>query len=234
MKFFHAAGSPLRSAGGRAEISLSRCCLETTTTQLNAYTGRVLRYAISGGDVELSGTGPHTDRLVRRSAELARDGVDFLLIREKQLLGAELMELATRIVDAVRGSGMRVIVAGPIQIVLAAGADGVHVGANATAWESIRAMFPLAWVSVSCHSLSEVTATRQARADAILFAPVFGKTIGGDEVVDGVGLEALREACAAAGDLPVFALGGVTGANADECVRAGAAGVAGIRMFFGA
>jgi thiamine-phosphate pyrophosphorylase len=48
-----------------------------------------------------------------------------------------------------------------------------------------------------------------------------------------VGLEKLREACAVAGEMPVFALGGVDEGSAGECVDAGASGVAGIRMFFG-
>ena len=68
--------------------------------------------------------------------------------------------------------------------------------------------------------------------DAALFSPVFGKTLNGLEVVSGVGLDRLREACAVAGHLPVFALGGVTVANASSCIAAGARGIAGIRMFF--
>ena len=45
------------------------------------------------------------------------------------------------------------------------------------------------------------------------------------------GLEALRRACAAAEGIPVLALGGVTSINARDCLTAGAAGVAGIRLF---
>jgi len=91
------------------------------------------------------------------------------------------------------------------------------------------------WVSVSCHSLADVESARAAGADVCLFGPVFGKSVDGVEVVPGAGLEALRQACAAAGkDLPVFALGGVTEANSAACVDAGASGVAGIRMFFAA
>jgi thiamine-phosphate pyrophosphorylase len=67
----------------------------------------------------------------------------------------------------------------------------------------------------------------------VLFGPVFGKTLDGVEVVAGVGLEGLREACGVAGEMPVLALGDVTAGNAVSCVDAGASGVAGIRMFFG-
>ena len=69
----------------------------------------------------------------------------------------------------------------------------------------------------------------------LLFAPVFGKWVDGIEVVPGLGpelgLELLRLACLAAEDTPVLALGGVTAANAAECLKVGAAGIAGIRTF---
>ena len=68
----------------------------------------------------------------------------------------------------------------------------------------------------------------------MVFAPVFEK--GGQR---GVGLEALRAACRASPEaspavtLPVLALGGVTLDNAQACLEAGAAGIAGIRLFQG-
>ena len=64
----------------------------------------------------------------------------------------------------------------------------------------------------------------------MLFSPVFEKLSGASLAQ---GLEGLRQACAAAQGIPVFALGGVTAANAQDCVAAGAAGIAGIRLFAG-
>jgi len=72
---------------------------------------------------------------------------------------------------------------------------------------------------------------REDGVDAILFAPVFGKSVGGEVVASGQGLDRLRAACQIAGPMPVFALGGVTLDNAEACLDAGAAGVAGIRLF---
>jgi len=190
----------------------------------------VLRYAISEG---LLGRGGESEAFISRCAELGRGGVEFLLLREKALGAEELTALARRVVETVRGSGMRVIVPGSVEAALAAGADGVHLGGNAGSVGRIRAVFPEAWVSVSCHAVEEVRRAREDGASAVLFAPVFGKTVGGVEVVGGVGLQWLREACEAAEEMPVFALGGVNEGNAGECVRAGASGVAGIRMFFG-
>jgi thiamine-phosphate pyrophosphorylase len=86
-------------------------------------------------------------------------------------------------------------------------------------------------VSVSCHRLEEVWRATELGVDAILFGPVFGKSVDGHEVMAGVGLEVLADACRKAGGTKVFALGGVTWERAAECVAKGAAGVAGIRLF---
>jgi thiamine monophosphate synthase len=79
-----------------------------------------------------------------------------------------------------------------------------------------------------------------------LFSPIFGKRFRDKEGTDGtastmperdgipgVGVDALRDACRSAGAMPVFALGGIDPLNAQECITAGAAGVAAIRMFHG-
>jgi thiamine-phosphate pyrophosphorylase len=180
-----------------------------------------------------SGNRPSDDRLAWRCGELATDGVDWLLVREKHLADGELIALARRIVATVAGSRTRVLVAAKPAAALASGADGVHVGSDLTRVSEARRVFPEAYVSYSCHSIADVLAARQAGVDLILFAPVFGKTVDGVEVVPGMGITALHEACVTVGNsLPVFALGGVTAENAVECVGAGASGVAAIRWFF--
>ena len=86
-------------------------------------------------------------------------------------------------------------------------------------------------ISKACHTLVDVRAARKAGVDMILFSPVFGKWADGVEVAAGVGVPGLATACEGAEGIPVLALGGVTAVNAVECLRAGAAGVAGIRIF---
>ncbi len=197
----------------------------------------VPRYAITDGTVQLSaGEGdPQADELVSHCAGLARKGVMFLLVREKHLPAATQVALARRIVEAVAPAPLtQVLVHGRADIALAAGAHGVHL--SSTAGEltpaQVRAVLPGATVSVSCHTLEEVRRARDEQASLALFAPVFGKTIDGLEVTPATGLDALEAACQTAHPMPVFALGGVTPANAPRCLAAGAAGVAGIRMFF--
>ena len=68
-------------------------------------------------------------------------------------------------------------------------------------------------------------------ADMALLSPVFA-TESHPEARP-LGLEVLAAACQTAGKMPVYALGGVNLTNAASCIEAGAAGVAGIRMFLG-
>jgi thiamine-phosphate pyrophosphorylase len=185
------------------------------------------------------------DALAARARGWVRGEVDYIQIREKDLAAGELLALSRKIVAAVRetGSGTRVLVNGPAEIALEAGADGVHLTSSAPAEAAgeARSVYRRAGrepiVSRACHSVEEIRAAGDM--SLIVFAPVFekvdtpaGEAAAGQRLV-GQGLDALGEACRTAGPVPVVALGGVTAANAAECVRAGAAGVAGIRLFLG-
>jgi thiamine-phosphate pyrophosphorylase len=136
------------------------------------------------------------------------------------------------------GGKTKLLVNGRADVAVAAGADGVHLTSRPgelTA-EQVRRVFAAAGrgepvVSASCHTLDEVRGAVAGGVGLVLFGPVFEKRVGGEVVVRGVGMEALRKACEVAGGMPVLALGGVTAENAVACVEAGAAGVAGIRLF---
>jgi thiamine-phosphate pyrophosphorylase len=116
-------------------------------------------------------------------------------------------------------------------------AHGVHLPSNSSVLPAeVRRRYavhslPRPIVTVSCHSLAEIQIAQRNHADAILFSPVFGKTVEGQKVTPPAGLEALKAACEAAAPIPVYALGGVTEENAPLCIKAGAAGIAGIRLF---
>ena len=167
---------------------------------------------------------------MEQAARLATVGVEYLQLREKDLREAERVQLAREMLAAIRAAG------GPTQLLLSgtpslaqwAGADGVHLPSSQLS-QGANTHHGLI-VSASCHTLDDVRRASEF-ADAILFAPVFEKRMDGEVVSAGVGLEALRAACVAAGAVPVFALGGVTMENAQDCLEAGAAGLAGIRLF---
>jgi thiamine-phosphate pyrophosphorylase len=166
--------------------------------------------------------------------------VDTVQLREKQLAAGEMVRVARLMREAFAEAGgtTKLLVNGRADVAVAAGADGVHLTAaegELTA-EQVRRVFAAAGskapvVSVSCHTLDDVRRAVMGGVDLILFGPVFEKRVGGEVVMAGVGIETLQEACGAAEGVPVLALGGVTDRNVEECLAAGAAGVAGIRMF---
>lgn len=189
------------------------------------------------------------DALVSLVAGWAAGGVDVIQIREKHLTSGALEKITRRVVAAVRAAQANtvVLVNGRADVALAADADGVHLpGQGAMTPCELRRLYrecgrtpPI--LSVACHGIADIEKARVDGATMVLYAPVFEKQIGekqiggnpvdGGKVLPGVGLDALRQACLAAGSMPVFALGGVTAQNAAACVEAGAAGVAAIRLF---
>lgn len=185
-------------------------------------------------------------RLLEQAAVWAANGVAFIQMREKDLPARDQVELARSMLHAIRSvkdPATRLLVNSRTDVALAAGADGVHLpaGRDVLTPDEVRSIFIAAGrttapiLSISCHTLQEVEAAIKFKPDCILFAPVFEKRVApesGDlpRTMPGTGLDLLHQACQTAGPVPVFALGGVTAENAQDCLRAGAAGIAAIRL----
>jgi thiamine-phosphate pyrophosphorylase len=179
--------------------------------------------------------------LIGSARRWAADGVDYVQLREKKMNSGELAALARTILNeiaSVPGAPTRLLLNGRADVAVAAGAAGVHLTSHPEELtpEQVRLVFAAAGqpepiISVSCHSLDDVKRARAAGADLILFGPVFEKRIANQHITDGSGLRALASACRAAEGTPILALGGVTLENAPECLAAGAAGIAAIRLF---
>jgi len=175
------------------------------------------------------------ERLLNMIAAAASSGVDFVQLREKDMHSRELELLAREAVQRIRAfSGRtRLLINSRTDIALAAGADGVHLRSNDISPEEARKIWRAAHgpgkpvIAVSCHHDADVAAAEAGHADFVVFGPVFKKK--GPLEMRLTGLDALRSACLH--KVPVLALGGVTEHNAQLCIEAGAAGVAGIRLF---
>jgi thiamine-phosphate pyrophosphorylase len=190
-------------------------------------------------------------RLLDKIGEACRAGIDYIQLREKDLPAPEIEMLAREAVRVVREESRSISVKRPpvtllinsrTDVALAVNAGGVHLTGDDVCPEDLRKIWRLAAgsdgedgrgssqsmrISVSCHSLQEVMEAASAEADLALLAPVFEKKDA--RGMRPQGLDALREAARA--KIPVLALGGVTLQNAESALRAGAAGVAGIRLF---
>jgi thiamine-phosphate pyrophosphorylase len=159
------------------------------------------------------------------AARAARDGVDLIQIRAKELSGRALAELVR---SAVALGSNNVLVNTRTDVALACGAGGVHLPAGSMAPSTIRRITPSGFrIGVSCHTIEELKAAERAGADFAVFGPIFQSIT---KVVTPVGIDELRRATSSV-QMPVYALGGVTKENASLCIQAGAAGVAGISLF---
>ena len=200
----------------------------------------MLRYAITDR-TRLAGDEPQRQaELLRQAARWAAARVDFVQLREKELESGALADLARRILAILRSGkpAPKLLINSRADVAVAVGADGVHLTAQPGELTSAQvrqlyaaARLPEPVVSISCHSLDEVASARHSGANLILFGPVFEKSMGDQRIAEGIGLNLLRVVSAAAAPTPVLALGGVTEANADACLAAGAAGIAAIRLF---
>lgn len=163
-------------------------------------------------------------------ARLAAAGVRAVQVREKDLEDRAVWELA-RQARAALPSPATVLVNGRLDLALAAGADGAHLPSDGVPVAALRRRFGLGvLLGVSTHSVAEVERAWQDGADYVTFGPVwptpskegYGPPRGGEEL-----------ARAARVGIPVYALGGVMLSRFGEAAAAGAAGVAGIRLFQG-
>jgi thiamine-phosphate pyrophosphorylase len=193
----------------------------------------MIHYAITEGARFGGNFAARRDGLLKDAVRWADSHVEYVQLREKDLGAADLVVIAAAMMEVFRerGGATKLLVNGSVDVALAVDADGVHLTAakDAVRVAEARKFFARdVVVSVSCHSVENVR--RASDADLILFGPVFEKRVDGRVVVDGVGIEALREACGVS-DAKVLALGGVNGENVKDCMKVGAAGFAGIRSF---
>jgi thiamine-phosphate pyrophosphorylase len=156
--------------------------------------------------------------------------IDLIQLREKNLRTKVLFELTSRASDIVRGSRTRLLVNDRADVALAAGAAGVHLTSRSINTSVMRQTFGAEFlIGVSTHSPEEVKAARDDGADFVVFGPVFetaSKLVYGQPI----GLESLRQVAAKSASFPILAIGGVSLDNVADCFRAGASGIAAIRM----
>ncbi len=162
-----------------------------------------------------------------------RDGVDLIQIREKDLAVRELATLVERALQLPNPHGTRIVVNTRTDVAMAYGAGGVHLPGGSIAPHRIRKIAPQDFViGVSCHNEEDLLRAEEEGADFAVIGPVFPSLSkpAREDTPRPLGIDRLTRLTGAV-RIPVLALGGVTLRNAPLCMRAGAAGIAGITVF---
>jgi thiamine-phosphate pyrophosphorylase len=194
---------------------------------------RPITYLITGGETS-SATTPSSEEFRRllalvRAAAQAR--VTLVQLREKELTGRVLFELASAAAQVVRGSATRLLVNDRADVARAAGCDGVHLTTRSLEASDVRRAFGEEFViGVSAHTPHEARAGAAGGADFAVFGPVFD-TPSKRAYGSPTGLEPLTKVARSLSPFPLVALGGVGEEEIEDVLRAGAAGVAAIRLF---
>ena len=172
------------------------------------------------------------DRLVGLVGAAGRAGIDLVQIRERDLEARALGALVRRCVQAVDGTGTKVVVNDRADVAIAAGADGVHLRSDSMAAPAMRTLLgDDARIGRSVHSAAELAAIQGSGAiDYYIFGTVY-QSPSKPAAHPTATLQELSAACRAGAGTPVLAIGGLTIERAAEVARAGAAGVAGIGLF---
>ena len=128
----------------------------------------------------------------------------------------------------VRAVDLPVVVSSRCDIALACGAAGVNLPERDIAVADARRLLGERLVGRSVHSLDAAVAAADDGADYLIFGPIWASPTHPHR--RGLGVEALGKVARTV-RVPVLGIGGVDSDSARECLAAGAAGYAGIRMF---
>jgi thiamine-phosphate pyrophosphorylase len=152
-------------------------------------------------------------------------GATVVQLRVKHLPTAGLVERGEGFRELCSEAGVTFVVNDDFEAALRLGADGVHLGRTDPGAD--RAIEEGLLLGLSASSLDEAVAAEDRGAAYLGAGPVWG-TPSKTDADPPIGLDGLSEICRAV-SIPVVAIGGVNATNAEDCVRAGAAGVAVIR-----
>jgi thiamine-phosphate pyrophosphorylase len=172
----------------------------------------------------------------RSHAEIARlacaGGADVIQLRDKCCSIRNLCRAGREIREITRASGTLFIVNDRLDVALACGADGVHLGQGDLRVDVARQLAPRPFIiGVSAGTVAEAVEAEEAGADYVALSPVFATT-SKDNAGPGQGLFVLREMKEAV-SIPVIPIGGIDRDNVSSVIRAGADGVAVISAVVG-
>ena len=170
-------------------------------------------------------------RTLRSQVEEALDGgATFLQLREKNLDDAHFLEEARELQALCRERGVPFIVNDNVDVALAMGADGIHVGQHDMEAGDVRRLLgPDRILGVSAQTVEQALLAQERGADYLGVGAVF--PTGSKDDADDVSFEELRAICEAV-TIPVVAIGGISLSNVKKLAGSGICGIAVISAIF--
>ena len=172
-----------------------------------------------------------TDELTHRVAAAVDGGVDIVQLRDKEMPGAALLDLADKLRETIAGRAL-LLINERADVALAARADGVQLGEAALPTREVRSiMGDAGTIGRSVHSVAGACEAAESGADFLLVGTMFATSSHPGEEPSGPGL--LARIAAAGVTIPLLGIGGITERNAGQVISAGAHGVAVITSILG-
>ncbi|MBD3179611.1 MAG: thiamine phosphate synthase [Candidatus Latescibacteria bacterium] len=165
-------------------------------------------------------------RPVREIVEAAvRGGVTMVQLREKDSSAREFVESARQLKRLLSPAGVPLIINDRVDVALAAGADGVHIGQEDIPFEAAREILgPEKIIGLSVESAEDALEADRLDVDYLGISPVF-LTQTKTELTRELGLEGVRKIKSVTSHLLV-GIGGLNASNLADVILAGADGVA--------
>ena len=152
-------------------------------------------------------------------------GVRMVQIREKDLETPDLIALSRLLMPLVKQHQGTVLLNDRIDLVIALGADGVHLRSDSLPVSVARRLLgPERLIGISTHSIQEAQIAEEEGADFIVLGPIFD-TPSKRPYGPPLGVQVLHEACRTI-RRPIFAIGGITPTRIPRVLSSGAYGVA--------
>ncbi len=171
--------------------------------------------------------------ILRKIEQAYRGGADIVQLRSKMLTDAALVRLGIKIQKIAQQHRKLFIVNDRVDLALACGAHGVHLGQEDLPIEAARKICRRAdqslFIGRSTHRLAQALEAERQGADYIGVGPVFSTPT--KPGVPCVGLKFVRQAAARV-SIPWVAIGGIDPNNLSDVVAAGARRVAVVRAIF--
>lgn len=194
-------------------------------------TKNFLTYLITNGDLTSKNYLSRSPQTLKIIETALKAGISLIQIREKNLPTQLLFELSSQAVGLKNNSTTKILVNDRADVAFAANADGVHLTSTSIPTKTIRENFPPNFIiGVSTHTSEKVLIAKNEGADFAVFSPIF-KTPSKEKYGEPQGLEKLAKVVEIVNDFPIVALGGINLENFGEIFRAGAIGIAAIRLF---